>query len=175
MTDGAISPDDNGQMHTLPLAMTMSSKPQSRWEPSFKWLPSARRCTIHSPTTFARSDGRLSSVSVQQPTLIARALSPTSSRVKAIAVAAWVTRRIFLCSAGNLRSISGTRALRQPFARSWTSSTSSPFREGYQIDDHVSSISGNHARRAVADGGRGCKPVPGTTGEYHSERPGCNR
>lgn len=55
--------------------------------------------------------------------------------------------------------------------RSWISWTSSPLRDGYHTDDHEGSISGKYCFSDSADPGRGCSPVPGTTGEYHSAIP----
>jgi hypothetical protein len=65
----------------------------------------------------------------------------------------------------------GDEGSRKPARRSCSAGTVSPFRDGYHTEDQESSISGKYARRALADEGRGCNPVPGSTGEYHSERP----
>lgn len=73
-------------------------------------------------------------------------------------------------------------SLRKPDIRAWIPSRSSPLREGSQIEPQEGSIStvfqdglisGKMARNSIALFGRGNKPVPGTTGEYHSDNPAC--
>ncbi len=159
---------------TFPSAISMSSNPQSRCGPSFRWLPSPNTLAAQPPTTPSCAMSptlRSSTVSEQQAGRNERLRSPTSSRARAITVAAWLTSKIRLCVPEKRRCTSGTKIERKPAMRSCKPSTSSPLRDEYHSDDHESSTSGKWPLRAFADDGRGWRPVPGSTGEYHSDMP----
>ena len=157
-------------MYTFPSSTSISSKPQSLWIPSRRCSPVANFSPLQ-PPRILRSGFGFNSVRVQHPTLSGNCKSPNSSLVSVITVAAWPTSRIRLWVVGMRRSTSGRNASRKPAVRACTSSTPSPLRDGYQIEDHDSLISGNRARNISAESGRGWMPVPGFAGEYHSDIP----
>lgn len=146
----------------------ISSNPQSLSIPPFRWSPVANDLAFHPLPS------RMASVNVQQPTLSGSSRSLNKARASTIVVAAWLTNNIRACtSGGNRRCTSGMKVSKKPEARSWTSFTFSPNWDGSHTDDQDSaSMSEKYCFRCEALPGRGCKPVPGFTGEYHSDTPG---
>lgn len=161
----ASVPGTPGSSTTFPSAISMSSKPQSLDAPFSKCAPSANLTKFH-PSVFLSA-----TLSEQHPILRGSFRSPANALTSVITVAAWLTSRILLCS-GHLASTAGMNTLRNSSARSCTSSTFSPLRDGYQVEDHSDgSIWGKYCTRVDAAPGRGWRPVFGATGEYHSLKP----
>lgn len=163
--DFSTQPKWGINMQTFPSAISMSSKPQSLDAPFSKCAPSANLTKFH-PSVFLSA-----TLSEQHPILRGSFRSPANALTSVITVAAWLTSRILLCS-GHLASTAGMNTLRNSSARSCTSSTFSPLRDGYQVEDHSDgSIWGKYCTRVDAAPGRGWRPVFGATGEYHSLKP----
>ena len=138
---------------TFPFSISISSKPQSLAVPSLKNAPSPNLRASH---LLPASGVRINSVTEQHPARRGRFLSAVSERVSAMTVAAWLTKRMRLCTPGQRCSRVIMKRSRKSATRWCSSSTSSPVRGGTHKEDHASaSIWGKCAWRSTADEGRG--------------------
>lgn len=123
-------------------------------------------------------------VNEQHATRMDKVSSCMSALTSAIAVAACViskTQRcrscvvVWFAAAAASESIRRIKAVKNSRHRSWSCGTVSPSREGMHTGDQLVSGSmlkeGKREDKTGAAGGLGWSPVPGTTGENHSESP----